>query len=336
VDMDGDLMRRHASLTRGARQLYGTMRALADGKSGRLEVHGHLLDWEYVCREAEISRCTWLKRFRELVAAGLAGCDRPRVVRVIGGRRRVVLGRACYFVCRAPQIAENQPILLKSTFSTVEEVDRQVFQTHQEKKNQDARSRDAFRSAETAAGNAVRSPNPSSQQERQLAAAKEAFAEFRRTADQMEAFSLLLWFLFRASHPATGTGTVPNTVGYYLESRENFNVQYEDYCQGSLLETAPERFNEFAAPFLQTRNPVLLAWVIETYRAVDAQQTEEWWSDVPEVVHRKCRSRMGSEFQGPRKALIALAESVGDTFFRPGPGGSAMESEERWPVHERE
>ena len=134
VDMDGALMRRHAQLTCGARSLYSTLRALADAKTGRLAVNGRPLDWKFICREAEISRCTWLKRFKELVTAELAGSERPRVLRVIKGRKRVVLGRACYFVRRqaiAPEIAENQPNLLKSTSSTVEEVDPQISSNHQ-------------------------------------------------------------------------------------------------------------------------------------------------------------------------------------------------------------
>jgi hypothetical protein len=135
VDIDGALMQRHAQLSRGARALYSTLRALADGKTGKLAVNDRPLDWHYICRQAEISRCTWLKRFKELVVAGLAGSERRRVLRVIKGRKRVVLGRACYFVRRqaiAPEITENQPNLLKSTFSTVEEVDPQINQNHQQ------------------------------------------------------------------------------------------------------------------------------------------------------------------------------------------------------------
>jgi hypothetical protein len=130
VDIDGALMRRHAQLTRGARSLYSTMRVLADGRTGKLVVNDRALDWRFICREAEISRCTWLKRFRELISAGFAGSERPRVLRVINGRKRIVLGRACYFVYRqaiAHEIAENRPFLLKSTLSTVEEVDPQVL-----------------------------------------------------------------------------------------------------------------------------------------------------------------------------------------------------------------
>jgi len=54
VDIDGALMRRHELLSKGARRLYGTMRALGDGKTGKLIVNGHPLDWRYICREAEI------------------------------------------------------------------------------------------------------------------------------------------------------------------------------------------------------------------------------------------------------------------------------------------
>ncbi len=135
VDIDGALMRRHELLSKGARRLYGTMRALGDGKTGKLIVNGHPLDWRYICREAEIGRDCWRMWYKELVAAGLAGCDRPRRTIPTGGdgQRRNVLGRATYFVYRqaiVPKNVKNSRILLKPDFPTVEESGPQRSQTH--------------------------------------------------------------------------------------------------------------------------------------------------------------------------------------------------------------
>lgn len=133
VDVDAVLLKRHSQLSKGARNLYGTMRGLADGKTGELAINGHPLDWRYISSQAEIGRCSWLKYLRELRLAGLVSVTRERVLRLIDGRRYVVLGPSLYVVHRqavTPENVKNQPILLKSDCATVGESDPQIIQTH--------------------------------------------------------------------------------------------------------------------------------------------------------------------------------------------------------------
>jgi hypothetical protein len=133
VDIEASLLKRNARLSKAARSLYGTMCGLADGKTKELAINGHPLDWSYIAREAEIGRCSWLKYLRELTIAGLVRTERERVTRIVDGRKRVVFGRAHYFVPRQAISEENikkQPILLRSISSTVQEVDPQDFQKH--------------------------------------------------------------------------------------------------------------------------------------------------------------------------------------------------------------
>jgi hypothetical protein len=121
-------------MTWGTRNLYGTMRGLADGKTSELAINGHPLDWRYISSQAEIGRYSWLKYFRELRLAGLASATRERVLRVIDGRRHMVLGCSLYVVHRQaviPANFKNQPILLESDCPTVGESDPQIIQTHQ-------------------------------------------------------------------------------------------------------------------------------------------------------------------------------------------------------------
>lgn len=98
------MLQKHADLSKAARNLYVTMGALANGKTGELAIKGSPLDWQYICRRAEIGRYTWLKALKELIAAGYVSCERKRVFVYRNGRKRVVLGRAQF---RA-QAAENR------------------------------------------------------------------------------------------------------------------------------------------------------------------------------------------------------------------------------------
>jgi len=65
---------------------------------------------------------------RELVAAGFVTVDRERVLRIVNGRKRVVMGRCHYFVHRSPidpKASKRPQILLKSLSCTVQEKDPQ-------------------------------------------------------------------------------------------------------------------------------------------------------------------------------------------------------------------
>ncbi len=132
VDAPATMLKRNPELSRNARSLYGTMRALADGKTGHLKIKGQWLRASVFDRTAEMCRCVRLRAMRELVAYGLVSVERERVERFIGGRRRVVLGRCRYTVHRqavAPKTIKKPRILQESIPSTVEEIDPQYLST---------------------------------------------------------------------------------------------------------------------------------------------------------------------------------------------------------------
>jgi len=59
--------------------------------------------------------------------------ERERVTRIIGGRKRVVLGSVRYLVQRSPvarEIAKTRPFLLQSFSSTVEKIAHNTYQKH--------------------------------------------------------------------------------------------------------------------------------------------------------------------------------------------------------------
>jgi hypothetical protein len=133
VDMEAALLQRNADLSKGARHLYATMRALADGKTGHLAINGNPLDWMYIARQAEIGRKKWQACLRELRFARLVRVERERVMQFTGGRKRVVFGRALYVAPRQPVTGENiknQPNLLKSLSCTVQERTPRITQKH--------------------------------------------------------------------------------------------------------------------------------------------------------------------------------------------------------------
>jgi hypothetical protein len=137
VDIEARFLKKDAELklTRGGRNLYVTCRALGDGQTGALCINGCPLDWQYICRQAEISHCTWRKYRHELLAAGLLWEQRDRVQIIKGGRRRVVLGRTTYFVRRQAETRETvkEPaFLLGANSSTIEELAPQITQRHLE------------------------------------------------------------------------------------------------------------------------------------------------------------------------------------------------------------
>ena len=137
VDAPSPMLKRHFQLSKNARRLYMTMRALADGRTGELKINGRWLTAKKIESEAEMCRGVRLPAMRELIAAGLVAYDFERVVRLIGGRRRAVRSRTRYTVHRTaqkpnvlrgsdPQIVEKPRILLKSISCSVEKIDSQV------------------------------------------------------------------------------------------------------------------------------------------------------------------------------------------------------------------
>jgi hypothetical protein len=107
--------------------LYGAMRALADGRTGEVRIGKRWLRGESIDAAAEMCRDIRMRCMRELEAAGLVSFERERVLRVVRGRRREVLGRTRYTVHRLPigVVRAPAPVLLQSISSTVEEIDSQ-------------------------------------------------------------------------------------------------------------------------------------------------------------------------------------------------------------------
>ena len=134
VDVSASLLRRNTELSKAARVLYSTMRSLADGKTGAVRIKNRWLKARAIDAEGEMCRCVRLRAMRELVATqGLVTMERERIERVIGCRKRVVLGACHYFVHRQPVPSasrKKQPFLLKSLSSTVEEIDPQFISQH--------------------------------------------------------------------------------------------------------------------------------------------------------------------------------------------------------------
>jgi hypothetical protein len=126
-DVPAKMLKRSTQLSRDARSLYGTMRALANGKTGELAIRGNPLDWRFICKQAEIGRQTWLKARRELIAAGYMTVERERVYNYTGGSKRTVLGRARYFVHRQPKTIKTPLFLLESDSCTVQQSDPQIL-----------------------------------------------------------------------------------------------------------------------------------------------------------------------------------------------------------------
>ena len=98
------MLRRNIKLSKGARNLYTAMLSLADAKTGELRRHNHWFDGRYIDREAEICHVLRKRFMRELTLAGLVRMERIRVVRVIGRRKREVLGPTHYTVFRSSTV----------------------------------------------------------------------------------------------------------------------------------------------------------------------------------------------------------------------------------------
>jgi len=124
------MLKRNMQLSKNARHLYMTMRALANGRTGELKLNGRWLPAVAIDSDAEMCRDVRMSAMRELITFGFVTTDRERIERFIGGRKRVVLGRTRYRVHRQPmspcsKISKKPNVLLKSISSTVEEIDSQ-------------------------------------------------------------------------------------------------------------------------------------------------------------------------------------------------------------------
>ncbi len=134
VDTSATMLKKNELLSRNARQLYLTMRALADGKTGELRIGGRWLKATVFDRAAEMCKNTRLPAMRELIASGFVTLDRPRIWRTIGGRMRAVAGRPEYTVHRKPVPKNHRKAnhsskvhLQESISSTVQEMNSQVL-----------------------------------------------------------------------------------------------------------------------------------------------------------------------------------------------------------------
>ncbi|HLZ91764.1 MAG TPA: hypothetical protein VKQ28_08615 [Candidatus Acidoferrum sp.] len=145
VDMPAPLLKRNADLSNGARHLYATARALANGRTGELRIRNRWLAFRFICFQAGICIKTGRKYWKELLVCGWVSAERERVARVLCGRLRSVGGRAHYTVHRQPKTErrskrpsptpsrsiEKRPFLQRSNSSFREELPPQRSQTHQ-------------------------------------------------------------------------------------------------------------------------------------------------------------------------------------------------------------
>jgi len=94
-------------------QVYMTMRALGNGKTGHLAIRGTPLDWRYIARQARVGRDVWQAALRELIWKGWVTRKPERVEIYRNGRKRVVWGRCHYWVHKQPQVAPSSKIAQK-------------------------------------------------------------------------------------------------------------------------------------------------------------------------------------------------------------------------------
>jgi hypothetical protein len=138
VDAPAPMLRRNPRLSKHARNLYMTLRALAN-KRGEVRIRSRWLKGKAIDAAAEMCRDVRLLAMRELKEAGLVSFERERVIRFIRGRWREVRGCTEYKVYKVPVPSDSRSpaarpgahcgkvILLESISSTVEEIDSQVF-----------------------------------------------------------------------------------------------------------------------------------------------------------------------------------------------------------------
>lgn len=129
VDVSATMLKqtKELKLSAKARMVYLTMRALANGKTGHLAIQSNPLDWRYISKCAGVGRDVWQRSLNELMAAGYVTRQRESVEIYQRGRKRVVWGRAHYWVHRQPKVATNSRtskkpyILPMPDFSAAEE-----------------------------------------------------------------------------------------------------------------------------------------------------------------------------------------------------------------------
>jgi hypothetical protein len=131
-DIDAPMLKKHPAVSKAARNLWSTMRALADGKTGELTIKKNPLNWKAICRQAEIGRDTWQRLLKELLAHGLVTRTREIVEHYKGGRRRMVWGRARYFVHKRPKSIKSSMFLPMPDSPAAEESGTQIIQKHLE------------------------------------------------------------------------------------------------------------------------------------------------------------------------------------------------------------
>jgi hypothetical protein len=101
-DYPADMLRKHPDLSKGARELYGTMRSMADARTGELRHRDHWYSGNEIDMRAEISARKRKPLMQELVLAGLVHWKRDRIQRVLRDRlsdhlrMRCVSGRTKY------------------------------------------------------------------------------------------------------------------------------------------------------------------------------------------------------------------------------------------------
>jgi hypothetical protein len=131
-DVDATWLKKNPNVTKNARSLYGTMKALANGKTGKLCIRGNPLNWEFIRRQAEVCKNVWQRSLKELIDIGLVSIERERVTIYRDGRKRSVLGRATYLIHRQPKTVRKRRILQEPFSSTVQKKGAQDFQRHPE------------------------------------------------------------------------------------------------------------------------------------------------------------------------------------------------------------
>jgi hypothetical protein len=103
-EIPATMLRKNVELSKGARNLWTAMLSLADARTGELRHRDHWYDGRYIEREAEICDRLRKKYIRELQTAGLVKMERIRMLRVIHGRLREVLGPTHYTVFRSSTV----------------------------------------------------------------------------------------------------------------------------------------------------------------------------------------------------------------------------------------
>jgi hypothetical protein len=101
-EVRADMLRPHPVLSKGAQNLWVRMLGMANGKTGELRHRDHWYDGEDIQKRAQICDRLRKKYIKDLVAAGYVRWTRERIIRIIKGRKRAVLGETRYWVFKSP------------------------------------------------------------------------------------------------------------------------------------------------------------------------------------------------------------------------------------------